>query len=71
MVRAFVSVPGPVFPAPELGLGVLCREAQADGVPCDQLAVPCAECARGRRALAAEHRRVLNGRQPDERPHDA
>jgi hypothetical protein len=30
------------------GPGALCAEAQADGVPCAQLAVPCEECVDAR-----------------------
>jgi hypothetical protein len=30
----------------EAGLGVPCAQAQADGVPCTELGIDCAECAR-------------------------
>jgi hypothetical protein len=30
------------------GPGALCAEAQADGVPCADVAVPCEECAHAR-----------------------
>ena len=33
---------------PKSGLGVPCREAQADGVPCGELGVLCSECERAR-----------------------
>jgi len=36
---------------PEPGLGVPCREAQCDGVPCLQLKVDCANCDRARPPL--------------------
>jgi len=32
---------------PVTGLGVLCCEAQADGVPCAELGRDCADCERG------------------------
>ena len=38
-------------------LGVPCYEAQADGLPCTQLGVDCADCARARPADAS-----VNGR---------
>jgi hypothetical protein len=31
---------------PESGLGAPCWEAQADGVPCDELGVDCSDCER-------------------------
>jgi hypothetical protein len=31
---------------PETGLGVSCWEAQADGVPCDELGTDCTDCER-------------------------
>lgn len=31
---------------PRSGLGVACREAQADGVPCSDLGAQCGECDR-------------------------
>jgi hypothetical protein len=34
---------------PADGLGVLCCEAQADGVPCAELGRDCADCERGAR----------------------
>lgn len=40
--------PGPRIPAP--GLGVPCREAQADGLPCSQLRADCADCDRAQPA---------------------
>ena len=60
MIRAFASVPGPAARAPEPGLGVLCREAQADGVPCDDVAAYCYECER-RRRLSAPQPPTVNG----------
>lgn len=38
------------FPAP--GLGVPCREAQADGTPCTQLRSDCADCDKAVQAEA-------------------
>lgn len=35
------------------GLGVGCAEAQADGVPCEEIARDCEECERAGKALAA------------------
>ncbi len=32
--------------APAAGLGVPCCEAQADGVPCSELGIPCEICGR-------------------------
>lgn len=34
----------------ESGLGVLCTEAQADGVPCAEIATSCTGCAKARLA---------------------
>lgn len=34
---------------PEIALGVLCPEAQADGVPCFELGRECETCARAHR----------------------
>ena len=31
------------------GLGVLCTEAQADGVPCNELGIECEKCERAQR----------------------
>lgn len=31
-------------PIPASGLGVPCREAQADGTPCTQMRADCADC---------------------------
>ncbi len=42
----------------EIGFGVLCAEAQADGVPCDELGKSCAQCERA----------TVNRRDPDEGP---
>jgi hypothetical protein len=44
------------LPEPELaprrpGLGVRCPEAQADGVPCDEIGRDCDECGRPRPAV--------------------
>lgn len=36
--------------SPKSGLGVLCAEAQADGVPCLALGVECEHCGRAHRA---------------------
>ena len=45
----------------EEALGVLCAEAQADGVPCYEVGKPCAVCERG-----AELLRSLRPPQPGE-----
>lgn len=39
------------LPAP--GLGVPCREAQADGTPCTQMRADCADCDKARDALTS------------------
>jgi hypothetical protein len=45
MNRAESRLPFAGLPAVS-GLGVACREAQADGVPCDHVAANCTDCAR-------------------------
>ncbi len=53
----------------ESGLGVLCREAQADGVPCAQLGIACADCPRGWPCAPADREwlypATLSRREPD------
>lgn len=43
-------------PAPDLdrGQGVLCAEAQPDGVPCDEIRPECAGCERAQRDPAPQ-----------------
>lgn len=42
----------------ESGLGVPCCEAQADGVPCTELGIPCADCERAHRPPFPEGQRI-------------
>lgn len=46
------SHPRPGRRAPDLSLGALCAEAQADGVPCFELGRDCETCERAYRSWA-------------------
>jgi len=47
MVAQVRSVMSAAAPAPlKSGLGCLCPEAQADGVPCDEIGKECSRCPR-------------------------
>jgi hypothetical protein len=49
-------VPSERRPTQAAGLGVPCREAQADGVPCEELGTDCSECDKGRVNTDDSHR---------------
>lgn len=52
------TLPRPEVPQPAPGLGVPCREAQCDGVPCPYCGSDCTDCEKAREAAAATSRRT-------------
>jgi hypothetical protein len=42
--------------APESGMGTMCPEAQADGVPCPDQGKPCEQCERALARRREQHK---------------